>query len=121
MKNKFVYLLSFVVATFLFLSSTVFATDIDMNLQPNNNSTGYSSQENSIDDEDDYDNTLNNSVQSNNSVGTDNSIDQSTTVKSVSSVAEESFGLSQILNILLIVVGVVLILLAIAILIRLNS
>ncbi len=115
MKNKFVYLLSFIVATFLFLSSTVFATDIDMNLQPNNNSTGYSSQENSIDDEDDYDNTLNNSVE------TDNSIDQSTTVKSVSSVAEESFGLSQILNILLIVVGIVLILLAIAILIRLNS
>lgn len=115
MKNKFVYLLSFIVATFLFLSSTVFATDIDMNLQPNNNSTGYSSQENSIDDEDDYDNTLNNSVE------TDNLIDQSTTVKSVSSVAEESFGLSQILNILLIVVGIVLILLAIAILIRLNS
>ena len=115
MKNKFVYLLSFIVATFLFLSSTVFATDIDMNLQPNNNSTGYSSQENSIDNEDDYDNTLNNSVE------TDNSIDQSTTVKSVSSVAEESFGLSQILNILLIVVGIVLILLAIAILIRLNS
>lgn len=113
--TKIVKVLLIILMFGLFVVSFSYATDINMNLQPNNNSTGYSSQENSIDDEDDYDNTLNNSVE------TDNSIDQSTTVKSVSSVAEESFGLSQILNILLIVVGIVLILLAIAILIRLNS
>ena len=45
----------------------------------------------------------------------------STTVSTSSSIQNESLGLTNILNILLIVVGVVLILLGIAVLIRVHS
>lgn len=115
--KKIINLISIIVISFIFLSTIVFATDIDMNLPTNNESN------NNISNQTNNTNSVENEVYDDNTI-TDNEDEytpQSTTVSSVSSVTEETFGLSQILNIFLIVVGVVLILLGIAILIRLKS
>lgn len=93
----------------LFITNISLATDINMNLQPDNLvSDNLEDIENSnelIDGEQ-------NSVLSNT---------PSTTVSTLSSSNDETLTLTNILNILLIVVGVVLILLGIAILIRMHS
>ena len=97
------------------------ATDIDMNITADDNDTTENLTTNTIT------NTVNNNrieneeaEDSSNVTNTDNGF---TTITSVdkSSTQDDGLGLSNILNILLIVVGVVLILLAIAILIRLHS
>lgn len=100
----------------LLFSSFVFASDIDMNLPSN---TGNSNQSaNTLEDDNDTTNVeaTNNTNKSNVLTNT-----PSTTISSGSSISDEALGLTNILNILLIVVGVVLILLGIAILIRMHS
>ncbi len=87
------------------------ATDIDLNITDDN----ISSTENTITNS--FTNTNRESTFSNNN-------SQSTTISSVkdtSTTSSDGLGLTNILNILLIVVGVVLILLSIAILIRLHG
>lgn len=66
-------------------------------------------------------NTLANSVTNTTTTNSTNSTSQSTTtVTSLDNIPEDGLGLTNILNILLITVGVVIIFLAIAILIRLK-
>lgn len=100
----------------LLFSSIVLATDIDMNLQSNNGNLNETTNTNVLDEEDTANTET--SPTARNSVLTDT---PSTTITSGSSVSDEALGLTNILNILLIVVGVVLILLGIAILIRMHS
>ncbi len=93
---------------FMTLSTVCFATDIDMNL--NNSNVVANEDSNSTTNTNETANTLSQNTQNN-----------STTISSVSSEEESTLSLNAILNILLIVVGIVLILLGIAILIRLKS
>lgn len=83
----------------ILLGTSCFATDINMNLQSDTNATG-------------------NELQSNTSI--DNNSQMTTTVESSSQNESEGLTIDAILNILLIVVGVVLILLGVAVLIRLK-
>ena len=94
---------------FLFISTVSFATDIDMNLGNSASSDATMDSTNVLEDT--------NTAQS---ATTSNTV---TTITSVTNSAntDEGLTLNHILNILLIVVGVVLILLAIAILIRLKG
>ena len=113
--KKSIKILLVMLASVLFVASCN-ATDINMNLQSNSNSVA-SNVENTTNQ-----NTTENSVTA--SSNSSNSVlesTQSTKVSSVSSVKNDALGLTNILNILLIVVGVVLILLGIAILIRMHS
>ena len=93
---------------FLMVSSVnVFATDINMNLQTNETTSN----------EITYDS--NNIENSNNFV--DDGIGGEAAPSGVSSIVQENMSFSNILNILIITVGVILILLAVAILIRLKN
>lgn len=92
---------------FLVFSSDCFAVNIDMNLASN------------LVDEDT--NVVNNDVVSNTSTTTTNTDSNSAMFSNLSSLPESELGLTNILNILLIAVGFVLILLAIAIFIRLKK
>lgn len=114
------------------------ATDINMNItQQSNTSNGsnVSSYSNNI-NSNNYNNIVSYNMNSNDSNSSNRVTDSSnsnrnlstqteasqTQVSSISKTdANDGLGLSNVLNILLIVVGVVLILLSIAILIRLNS
>ncbi len=117
------------VAFFIILFSTttlVLATDINMNLSNQNDTVidGNAVDSNSTDS-----NELINDTSSDVTNETTNTVDTfqqdslSGTVapSSVSSIAQENMSFSNILNILMITVGVILILLAIAILIRLKG
>lgn len=111
------------IGTILFLSlllasTLVLASDIDMNLQPNNGAQNSETTANAIEDDNDTANEQVTNSSARNSVLTNT---PSTTITSGSSIGDEALGLTNILNILLIVVGVVLILLGIAILIRMHS
>lgn len=107
------------------INTIVLATDINMNL-PSDDVTTYENGTgtNNIDDT-----TSTNEIQNDNSDiidATDMSEPQddvggTAAPSDVSSIAQENMSFSNILNILLIAVGVILILLAIAILIRLRS
>lgn len=107
------------------INTIVLATDINMNL-PSDDVTTYENgtETNNIDD-----NTTTNEIQNNNSDITDatdmsapqDDVGGTAAPSDVSSIAQENMSFSNILNILLITVGVILILLAIAILIRLKS
>ena len=98
----------------LLINTVVLATDINMNLGSENN--------NSIDT---------NNIDTNNTDSDLNTIDEQPQVSDgisgtaapsgVSSIAQENMSFSNILNILVITVGVILILLSIAILIRLKG
>lgn len=94
----------------LFVVPFSFATDINMNLQDDDieENTLFSNEINDDTYLDDEQNDISPTV-------------PSTTITSSPSVSEENLGFSNILNILLIVVGVVLILLGIAILIRMHA
>lgn len=109
-------ILSILVILLLFVSTISLATDINMNLQPGNsvnaNDTSLNSENTNV-----FSNTTQNTFEDDDF----NEASQSTSITSSSSVEDESLGITNILNILLIVVGVVLILLGIAILIRMHS
>lgn len=86
---------------------SVYASSIDMNLVSNE-----MSNQNTVDDEIDNDNM--------DSQNLTQSGDEIVPPSSVGATAEDGLGLTNILNILLITVGVILILLSIAIIIRLK-
>ncbi len=118
--TKIVKVLLIILMFGLFVVSFSYATDINMNLQ----ASSVTSTENNISA-----NTVSNSYSNQLITNSQNSVDysstitdtESTRVTTASSTQNETLGFTNILNILLIVVGVVLILLGIAILIRMHS
>ena len=91
---------------------SVYATDIDMNLTPDTSASEQNADTNIINDTNQIDNTGMQTPTDNNAATLNPS--------SVGSVQEEGLGISSILSIFLITIGVILILLAIAIIIRLK-
>lgn len=109
MSKLFKFVIILLITFVLFTPVVVKATNVNMNLNSNGNT--YAS------------NTYNHSQSSNTntlSPNTSNSQSNSATISSLSELPEASLGLSNILNIILIVVGTLLVLLSIAILIRLK-
>ena len=105
------------------INVSVLATDIDMNL-PSEETNVVPDDANVVDNMQDSDdqNTIENIQDSlNDTVSPQDDIGGDATPTSVSSIAQENMSFSNILNILIITVGVILILLAIAILVRLKS
>lgn len=102
----------FIVLFFILMifNVTVFASDIDMNLTQNEDQSNLITS-NSVDET-----TANELPATTSSDG----IEGSAAPSNVSSIAQENMSFSNILNILIITVGVIIILLAIAILIRLK-
>lgn len=126
--NKKIFKISFIlILAFVFCGSYVYATNIDLNL-PGITSENNEQMTNNVE-------TVNNEQTANNVENsienTSNAVDNSITTPStpaetlqpsgVSTSAETELGITNIINILLITVGVILILLAIAILIRLRG
>ena len=108
---KFFPILLIAFSLILSFYSVIYASNINMNL----------ASENSVSEN--VTNTVNNSLVDENI--TDDLVDnvsqaEVTTPSSVTATTEEGLGLSNVLSIILITVGVVLILLAVAIIIRLN-
>lgn len=93
-----------------------FAYAIDLNLTETINGTN-----SSYVDENEVENDLSSNFSSSNSSSTIEDTTSSTRVSTVSNLPESNLGLSNILNILLIAVGIILIFLGIAILIKLNK
>lgn len=112
MNKSFKIMLVTLLLVFLVFSGNCFAVNIDMNLASN------------LADGDT--NVVNNNVTSNTSVTTSTTDDvdtdtDSATFSNLSSLPESELGLTNVLNILLIAVGFVLVLLAIAILIKIKK
>lgn len=108
-----------------FLNTVVLATDINMNLPSDDSLVTYENGTETNNMDDSTNGNIENTDASSNSI-TDagqiqDDIGGTTAPSGVSSIAQENMSFSNILNILLITVGVILILLAIAILIRLKS
>ncbi len=139
-KSLKILVLCLIYVFFIFVENCL-AVNIDMNLSSNlvnsgnitdsesYNSTGYSNDDNfNIDDLDDNalanytsNEVSNNDSASSNSTSTTPSSNRGSSIAdALQSLPESELGLTNILNILLIAVGVVLILLAIAIFIRLK-
>lgn len=141
--KKSIKILLLIIVAFLFISSRCFAVNIEMNLT-NNTAVASSNELLSVD------NTASNSTTSSNvlapngsnsdsntltnaevnsgattnsdlSNATQSSTESSANVSNLSALPESDLGLTNILNIILIAIGFILILLAIAILIRLSS
>lgn len=104
------------ILSFYFLCNTSLAA-IDMNLASNltDNTTNTTNNQDSLNNESTNSST-NNSTLANTSTNT-----SSATVSTLSSLPESELGLTNILNILLITVGVILILLGIAIIIKIKK
>ncbi len=106
--SKFLVILFIIL---ILLDVTVFATDINMNLTQDETST-----EDTENDVENIQDNLNNDFEPEaDNIGGD------AAPSGVSSIAQENMSFSNILNILIITVGVILILFAIAILIRLKN
>ena len=112
------------------VTTLVHATDINMNLENQNQTdTNSATDSNSVTDNgnavDSNTITDSNTVDTNDTLADDNfeqdNIGGSVAPSGVSSIAQENMSFSNVLNILVITVGVILILLAIAILIRLKN
>lgn len=101
----------FLIIFMLVMPSFVQATQVNMNLAAENNS---SEDSDAVSEE-------NNSTSDNLSPSTTNYSNNSSTVSSLNQLPEAGLGLTNILNIILIVIGILLILLGIAILIRLKQ
>lgn len=100
------------IAILMLFSISVFATDINMNLQTDETNTAETTSNEIAEDSNNVDDI---------SDVVDDGIGGEAAPSGVSSIAQENMSFSNILNILIITVGVILILLAIAILIRLNG
>ena len=127
MKKFLSYFMLFLIILCFILSTSVFAIDMDLvNNTSNNNSsvnnTVSNTNTNQISD-DFYDDDYVNDTDYIDDIDTElpETNSPSAIVNTNSSLPEATLGLGNILNIVLIVVGVLLILLAIAILIRLKS
>ena len=129
--NKYLKILLVIfVCVFFFFTMNCFAVNIDMNLSSNlvdsnttNTSNDIASEENTTNDNNSVSNTDLNTESNSNTVS--NSEDTASnrisgTADALQSLPEAELGLTNILNILLIAVGVVLILLSIAIFIKLS-
>ena len=110
--SKFIRVFSIVLIIFSLVINfySVYASSIDMNLATN--------ADNSI--ENNIANNSEDSLQDTNNMTSATTTNDEVSPSSVGSISEEGLGLSNILSILLITIGVVLILLAIAIIIRLK-
>lgn len=117
-KIKIFSIFTLALVLLLFLNTAVLATDINMNLPSEDTNTVSEDNVNTINNIQDTGNIVDNSS---NTIATQDDIGGDATPSSVSSIAQENMSFSNILNILIITVGVILILLAIAILIRLKS
>ena len=117
-KIKILSIFTLALVLLLFLNTAVLATDINMNLPSEDTNTVSEDNVNTINNIQDTGNIVDNSS---NTIATQDDIGGDATPSSVSSIAQENMSFSNILNILIITVGVILILLAIAILIRLKS
>ena len=107
--KRFILIILFISIIFSIFKTSTLASNINMNL----------AQEQDINNENSNNDTVNNNQMSNTSLNTN-------TIASVQSVEQfedntASFDISNIINILLLAVGLVIILLAVAILIRLNK
>ena len=110
--------ISIIMLIILFLLGvTVCATDINMNVTPDNTqaATGNETDTGNQTTDTPTQNTADTTISSSDDIG------GSVAPSDVSSIAQENMSFSNILNILIITVGVILILLAIAILIRLKN
>ena len=109
MNKSFKIMLVTLLLIFIVFSSNCFAVNVDMNLASNLADEGT--------------NVVNNNVISNTSTTNTNTAEStdSATFSNLSSLPESELGLTNILNILLIAVGFVLVLLAIAILIKIKK
>lgn len=112
MSKKLTIFIIFVI-TIISFATVCSATDINMNLIPNEVDNSSTTGNEELTGNETLDTTTN-------EVATDD-IGGVAAPSGVSSIAQENMSFSNILNILIITVGVVLILLAIAILIRLKS
>lgn len=117
-KIKILSIFTLALVLLLFLNTAVLATDINMNLPSEDTNTVSEDNVNTINNIQDAGNAVDTSS---NTIATQDDIGGDATPSSVSSIAQENMSFSNILNILIITVGVILILLAIAILIRLKS
>ena len=99
----------FIMLLFIF-SNICFATEINMNLLNHTENSVNENETNLVENTDSTDN-----------IPSDDTIGGTAAPSDVSSIEQEDMSFSNILNILVITVGVVIILLAIAILIRLKS
>lgn len=106
--TKTIKVLAILFIALLFITNISLATDINMNLQPEDSNISNELEETTNDVIDEGENSILTTT-------------PSTTISTLSSNSNETLSLTNILNILLIVVGVVLILLGIAILIRMHS
>lgn len=118
-KIKILSIFTLALVLLLFLNTAVLSTDINMNLPSEDTNTVSEDNVNTINNIQDTGNAVDNT--SSNTIATQDDIGGDATPSSVSSIAQENMSFSNILNILIITVGVILILLAIAILIRLKS
>lgn len=116
--KKSIKILSILFVTLLFVVSFSYATDINMNLQSVNDSQTLNTSYNNSYSNNASQNTTSGQTSNNSTVLSSTS---STTVSTSSSNSDEGLSFTNILNILLIVVGIVLILLGVAILIRMKS
>lgn len=125
-------ILAIIIILFFIFSTTALATDINMNLPVDESTTEEATNTEGTDTNVDNTNTVTDGEQDSNQVtdltdsGTteglvQNDIGGTAAPSGVSSIAQENMSFSNILNILVITVGVILILLAIAILIRLRG
>ena len=119
--SKIVKTLIFLVIILFSITTLAFATDIDMNLEnPNENPVDANTTSNAV-DANSIDDTSDTNTMENPEEFQQDSISGTAAPSGVSSIAQENMSFSNILNILIITVGVILILLAIAILIRLKN
>ena len=120
---------TFIILFIIIFSTTtlVFATDINMNLESQSQTDSNSTDINSTDNANSIENTntTDTNVENTNDILDENfqqdNIGGSVAPSGVSSIAQENMSFSNVLSILVITVGVILILLAIAILIRLKD
>lgn len=117
--SKILKILIMLFIILLMINTIVCATDINMNLSNESNNPA---DTNSISDSNIINDGTNSEQNSSNTLnsGTDN-IGGAVAPSGVNSIAQENMSFSNILNILVITVGVILILLAVAILIRLKG
>ena len=132
LNKKILIILVVLSSILLFLNTFTYA--VDLNLTDENststNDTANASEDTNVVEEDENaiaeentsntNNSSSNSTSSNNTSNT-NTTDTSATVSNVNSVSDSELGIGEILTIFLIVIGVLLIFLAIAILIRFKK
>ena len=113
--SKILKVIVLLLITLLFVNTVVMATDIDMNLGNDNNGI----DANAVDTNSVVDDSTNANVTD--VAGQSGDIGGTAAPSGVSSIAQENMSFSNILNIMVIAVGVILILFAIAILIWLKN